>query len=103
MFVPPGYHLNAEIDNEDTKAENHEHGGPVYTYPAGIGTTIMNGCWGTGYKPGDPCYKSLGVSTACQNMIDGAAFIGVGFDGRGKYSPESRKMSIIQRSCGGRQ
>ncbi len=35
-------------------------------------------------------------------MIDGAAFIGVGFDGRGKYSPESRKMSIIQRSCGGR-
>ena len=34
-------------------------------------------------------------------MVDGAAFIGVGFDGRGKYSPESRKMSIIQRSCSG--
>ena len=24
-------------------------------------------------------------------------------DVHGKYSPESRKMSIIQRSCGGRQ
>lgn len=32
-------------------------------------------------------------------MIDGAAFMGVGFDGRGKYSPESRKMSIVQRNC----
>ena len=34
-----------------------------------------------------------------QSMIDGAAFIGVGFDGRGEYSPESRKMSIVQRNC----
>ena len=32
-------------------------------------------------------------------MIDGAAFIGVGFDGSGEYSPESRKMSIVQRNC----
>jgi len=35
-------------------------------------------------------------------MIDGAAFMGVGFDGRGEYSPESRKMSIVQRSCAGK-
>lgn len=34
-----------------------------------------------------------------QNKLDGAAFMGVGFDGRGEYSPESRKMSIVQRSC----
>ena len=34
-----------------------------------------------------------------QNMIDGAAFIGVGFDGSGTYSPESRKKSIVQRVC----
>ena len=37
-----------------------------------------------------------------KSMIDGAAFIGVGFDGRGDYSPESRKMSIVQRDCSGR-
>ena len=38
----------------------------------------------------------------CKSLIDGAAFIGVGFDLRGDYSPESRKMSIIQRDCSGR-
>ncbi|XP_028399954.1 uncharacterized protein LOC114523277 [Dendronephthya gigantea] len=102
MFLPPGYHMDAEIESDSSPASSKEVGDPVYTYPAGIGTMIMNGCWGTGYQPGDPCYQSLEVLTACQNMIDGAAFIGVGFDGRGKYSPESRKMSIIQRSCGGR-
>ena len=37
-----------------------------------------------------------------QNLIDGAAFMGVGFDGRGDYSPESRKMSIVQRNCAGK-
>ena len=37
-----------------------------------------------------------------QNLIDGAAFMGVGFDGRGEYSPESRKMSIVQRNCAGK-
>ena len=36
-------------------------------------------------------------------MIDGAAFMGVGFDGRGKYSPESRKVSIVQRNCANKQ
>ena len=66
MFVPAGYHLNAEIENEGEKAESQEQNEPVYTYPAGIGTMMMNGCWGTGYKPGDPCYQSLEVLTACQ-------------------------------------
>ena len=37
-----------------------------------------------------------------KDLIDGAAFIGVGFDGRGDYSPESRKMSIVQRVCAGK-
>ena len=39
-----------------------------------------------------PCFLA-------QDMIDGAAFLGVGFDARGKYSPESRKISIVQRKC----
>ncbi|KAJ7388044.1 hypothetical protein OS493_040208 [Desmophyllum pertusum] len=59
----------------------------------------MNGCWGTGYKDTDPCYSAKWKSKVCQDMIDGAAFMGVGFDGRGKYSPESRKISIVQRNC----
>ena len=66
MFVPPGYHMSAEVENGGVKAESKEQVQPVYTYPAGIGSAIMNGCWGTGYKPGDPCYQSLAVSTACK-------------------------------------
>jgi len=42
------------------------------------------------------------ISVFLQNLIDGAAFMGVGFDGRGEYSPESRKMSIVQRNCAGK-
>ncbi|CAH1264044.1 SCUBE3 [Branchiostoma lanceolatum] len=34
-----------------------------------------------------------------QNIIDGATFLGVGFDGRGEYSTDSRKKSLIQRAC----
>jgi hypothetical protein len=69
MFVPPGYHMSAQIENEGGKANTKEQSEPVYSYPAGIGTTVMNGCWGTGYKPGDPCYRSLEVLTACQVRI----------------------------------
>ena len=57
------------------------------------------------YTAGPRFYMNLSKLTTChsplffQNMIDGAAFLGVGFDGRGEYSPESRKMSIVQRNC----
>ena len=34
-----------------------------------------------------------------QNMIDGAAFMGVGFDGRGEYSPESRNGNRATKLC----
>ena len=34
-----------------------------------------------------------------QDLIPGATFIGVGFDGRGDYSPDSSKMDLVQRAC----
>ncbi|EDO49894.1 predicted protein [Nematostella vectensis] len=88
---------------EGTEKENAEKEDPApYTYVNGyIGPAIMNGCYGKNYQPGDPCYTATETTTQCRTMIDGAAFIGVGFDGRGEYRSESRKMSIIQRSCGG--
>ncbi|XP_078357304.1 uncharacterized protein LOC144642194 [Oculina patagonica] len=99
MFVPPGYHMGASISGPP-KAEKEE-GDVPYTYaPAtGLGYVMMNGCWGKNYTASDPCYNAKWTSSVCQNMIDGAAFLGVGFDGRGEYSPESRKMSIVQRNC----
>lgn len=34
-----------------------------------------------------------------QDLIPGATFIGVGFDGRGEYSPDSSKIDLVQRAC----
>jgi hypothetical protein len=65
MFVPPGYHIQAEVEAE---APPSTPGDPIqpYTYPAGIGSVMMNGCWGTGYKEGDPCFNALEVTTQCR-------------------------------------
>ncbi|EDO42797.1 predicted protein [Nematostella vectensis] len=103
MFVPAGYHINTEVEDDgaDKELETEKVSPTPYTYPSGLGSVVMNGCWGTGYTENDPCYNAMEKTTQCRNMIDGAAFIGVGFDLRGEYSPESRKMSIIQRNCGG--
>ncbi|XP_031548993.1 uncharacterized protein LOC116286577 isoform X2 [Actinia tenebrosa] len=102
MFIPPGYHLKAEVKTERKSSNSPEEHKQAYKYPKGMGSVMMNGCWGTGYEKSDPCFDALEANDQCRNMIDGAAFIGVGFDGRGQYSPESRKMSIIQRSCAGK-
>lgn len=56
MFVPAGYHMNSHIASDDSAPK--EVGEAPYTYPAGLGNVLMNGCWGTGYKEGDPCYAA---------------------------------------------
>ena len=38
-----------------------------------------------------------------KDLIPGATFIGVGFDGRGDYSPESSRMDLVQRACARKQ
>ncbi|XP_048577992.1 uncharacterized protein LOC5500372 [Nematostella vectensis] len=107
MFAPPGLHYGIGLSSDDdgNKAEgkaSEKIDPPPYSYANGfVGPALMNGCFGSGYQPGDPCYTAKETTNQCRNMIDGAAFIGVGFDGKGEFSPESRKMSIIQRSCGG--
>jgi len=98
LYVPPGYHFQSSITDEEPQSSKESPEVP-YVYPAGIGSVMMNGCYGKNYSDTDPCYNSRARSTVCWNQIDGAAFLGVGFDGRGKYSPESRKMSIVQRNC----
>ncbi|KAI8516772.1 hypothetical protein Bbelb_053530 [Branchiostoma belcheri] len=102
MYAPPGWEIRYKYkykeDGDEDKVSSGGQGS-AYTYPAGLGPVLMNGCFGTGYKNGDPCWEAKIPLTGCPNLIDGATYLGVGFDGRGVYSAESRKKSVIQRSC----
>lgn len=63
MFVPPGYHLDSKITDDAGSPKEAEQA--AFTYPAGLGTVMMNGCYGTGYKEGDPCYVAKWTLDAC--------------------------------------
>ena len=63
MFVPPGYHLDSSISEDGGSPKEAEPS--AYTYPAGLGNVLMNGCYGTGYKEGDPCYVAKWSLDAC--------------------------------------
>ncbi|XP_077985433.1 uncharacterized protein LOC144440064 [Glandiceps talaboti] len=100
-IAPPAWHIDVDVEEEDDE-EEEESSESVFGYPMGIGPMMFNGCFGSGYLPGDPCYENrIPSQSTCVDMLDAAAFIGVGFDGRGEYSPDSRKMSLIQRNCAG--
>ncbi|XP_078697806.1 uncharacterized protein LOC144925600 isoform X2 [Branchiostoma floridae x Branchiostoma belcheri] len=102
MYAPPGWEIRHKYKYKEGRDEETVSSGgqaSAYTYPAGLGPVLMNGCFGTGYKNGDPCWKAKIPQEGCPNLIDGATYLGVGFDGRGVYSAESRKKSVIQRSC----
>eukprot|EP00058_Branchiostoma_floridae_P003042 XP_002588530.1 hypothetical protein BRAFLDRAFT_79486 [Branchiostoma floridae] len=102
MYAPPGWEIRHKYKYKDDRSNDRGSSSgqaAAFTYPAGLGPVLMNGCFGTGYKNGDPCFQAKIPRTGCPNLIDGATYLGVGFDGRGVYSAESRKKSIIQRSC----
>ena len=62
MFAPAGMHIDAEYTNEeDTEELSHEE--PPFTYPMGLGGVMMNGCYGSNYQKGDPCYDFKTVSS----------------------------------------
>ncbi|XP_019617061.1 PREDICTED: uncharacterized protein LOC109464494 [Branchiostoma belcheri] len=102
MYAPPGWEIRHKYKYKEDRDEDTGNSGgqaSAYTYPAGLGPVLMNGCFGTGYKNGDPCWEAKIPQEGCPNLIDGATYLGIGFDGRGVYSAESRKKSVIQRSC----
>ena len=68
MFVPPGFHISAEMSGEDEKPDG-EAGEQPFAYPMGVGGVLMNGCFGTNYKPGDPCYVAYWETTICHVSI----------------------------------
>ncbi len=64
LFVPSGFHIDAEITGEDAKQEG-EKGEQPFSYPMGVGGMIMNGCYDKNYQPGDPCFQAKGKTTIC--------------------------------------
>ena len=97
-YEPPGWHIEVDDNQEEEEPTDGANQHPAM-WPSGVGMALMNGCYGSNYAPGDPCYMYVRPAENCPNLIDAAGFIGVGFDGRGYYSSDSRKMSIIQRIC----
>ena len=67
MFVPPGYHIDASVTGGGESPK--EVGEIPYLFPAGLGTALMNGCWGTDYKATDPCYSAKWKSNVCQVTV----------------------------------
>ena len=65
MFVPPGFHVSAEVHTEGEEPEG-EVGEQPYSYPLGLGGVLMNACLGTNYQPGDPCFQSYWATTGCE-------------------------------------
>ena len=63
-FVPPGFHIASEMIDEGKKSKG-EAGDQPYAYPMGVGGMIMNGCFGTNYQAGDPCYEARRKTTIC--------------------------------------
>jgi len=64
MFIPPGYHMDAKVVPESKPAPAIQ-GQQPFTFPFGAGGMIMNGCFGSGYQPGDRCYDATWATTKC--------------------------------------
>ncbi|XP_035685635.1 uncharacterized protein LOC118422225 [Branchiostoma floridae] len=101
MFAPPGMEMKIDVEEDPgEESEPDESSEPMaFSYPVGMGPALMNGCFGTGYVEGDPCWNKMDVIPVCWNMMEGCAYIGVGFDGRGDYSSTSRRKTVVQRNC----
>ena len=74
MFIPPGYHMDAKVVPESKPAPTVQ-GQQPFTFPFGAGGLIMNGCFGSGYQPGDRCYDATWATTKCIVSSAGFTFI----------------------------
>ena len=64
MMVPAGVHIDAEYTGEE-KHDEKNPGEQPFAYPMGVGGLLMNGCYGTNYQIGDPCYDFKTASSIC--------------------------------------
>ena len=62
--MPPGYHIQSSISDNEPSPIGEAPDVP-FVYPAGIGSVMMNGCYGRNYSSTDPCFNSRAKSTIC--------------------------------------
>ena len=55
MYAPAGVHVDAEYTTKN-KDEEDFTGEQPFAYPMGVRGVMMNGCYGTNYWMGNPCY-----------------------------------------------
>jgi len=96
-YQPPGLEIEVERPSKSDEDEDTQEAPNIYT--EGVGPALMNGCFEGEYSPTDPCSRFMRKAKKCRKMLEAANFVGVGFDGRGFYSSDSRKMNLIQRTC----
>ncbi|XP_078657546.1 uncharacterized protein LOC144903369 [Branchiostoma floridae x Branchiostoma belcheri] len=99
-FSPPDQEIRMDFKHvDDSDDEGSDDAITPMFYPMGLGSVLMNSCFESKNSSEDPCSEAAVPIAPCANVIDGATFLGVGFDGRGEYSTDSRKKSLIQRAC----
>ncbi|PAA75732.1 hypothetical protein BOX15_Mlig017717g9 [Macrostomum lignano] len=102
-YQPPGWVMTETLSGPANKIpQMTDEKVPVYQYPKGVGPMLMNGCTGQFYSKSSPCNSSKLAAqghAVCPNLLEAAAYVGVGFDGRGFYKIESRRASLVQRYC----
>ena len=66
LVVPAGMQITSRIsgDEDDSEPEGGSMQAPG-VYPYGVGNILMNGCYGTGYELGDPCYDLAKATDSC--------------------------------------
>ena len=95
--------LTFKLDYEKELETGGESGkmDPVF-FENGLGDLLIKSCFRNSDGLGDPCKEIIDYDVACIHMLEGAAYIGVGYDGRGDYTCNDRKKSLIRRKCGSR-
>jgi len=96
-YQNPGWKMRAKqsdpIKRKDKPPEEAQ-------YTRGVGFALLNGCFLPKYDKSSPCYNAVAATPSlCLNVHDSANFIGVGFNGRGRYNSDSRRQSLIRRRC----
>ena len=91
--------VDIKIEELQKSPQNSKNRRYAVESPSGIGQMLMNGCFGSDYEIGDPCYGSRVVDTGCSNLLEAANYVGAGFDGTNAYTHKGRRKNLIKRKC----